>query len=541
MAGDRTLSLKLLADTKNLTDGLNKGAKATESFGDQMTAIGKKVATAFAAMGAAASAFAYASIKNALEDQAAQRKLEETIRASTNATAAQTKAVGEYIDKTSIAIGVTDDQLRPALARLIRSTNDIKDAQNLLNLALDITAATGKPLEAVTNALGKAYDGNLTSLGRLGLGLDASTLKSKDFNKVFEQLTSTFGNFAENEAETTAKKFERLKIVVDEAKEQIGVALLPVVERLGDWLINVGVPNLQAFVDGLTGQRGVTVAISNANKGAYDLGERLKNVFETVYRLKEEFAALAGVIASLWVVAKIAAFIQGINALVKAFQAWRTAAAGAAVATGAATGGISAGAAVAGAGAVALGLAGILSQIDRGGEDGGDVSGTNPLGNFQMSTGTFLGGSTGTTGFNAGNLTSYTPPSGGKSLAELSKGLVTSPQDLISRLQSTSSRISDIQFALDTGQISKAKAAALLKPIETEFNMLQRVAESLQTSSTPYNTTSAEELRFRQGERGSSIIINVNAPSVIDENGFSRAVQNAIQNAEARGTYAGGL
>jgi hypothetical protein len=103
-----------------------------------------------------------------------------------------------------------------------------------LNLALDISVATGKPLEAVTNALGKAYDGNATSLGRLGLGLDSTILKGGDTDAIFKSLTDTFGNFAENEALTTEAQFRRVGIAVDEAKESIGAALLPIVERLAN-------------------------------------------------------------------------------------------------------------------------------------------------------------------------------------------------------------------------------------------------------------------------------------------------------------------
>ena len=203
--GSRTLKLSILADVENLTKNLKSGSKDVGTFGDQISDFGKKAAVAFAAAGAAIGAFAVTSIKNALADEAAQRKLEETLRASTAATDAQIASVGAWIDKTSLAIGVTDDQLRPAFSRLARSTNDVEEAQKLLNLSLDISAATGKPLESVANALGKAYDGNATSLGRLGLGLDANLLKSKDTDAIMSQLTKTFGNFAENEAETTAK------------------------------------------------------------------------------------------------------------------------------------------------------------------------------------------------------------------------------------------------------------------------------------------------------------------------------------------------
>jgi hypothetical protein len=99
-------------------------------------------------------AFAADSVKAAAEYAAAQEKLNETIKATTGATAAQVKGVEDYITKTSIAVGVTDDELRPAFGRLVRSTKDVDEAQRLLNLALDLAVVTGKPVETVANALG---------------------------------------------------------------------------------------------------------------------------------------------------------------------------------------------------------------------------------------------------------------------------------------------------------------------------------------------------------------------------------------------------
>jgi hypothetical protein len=185
--------------------------------------FGKKAALAFAVAGAAVVAFAASAVKAAVEDEAAQLKLAETIKATTTATAAQVAGVEDYITKTSIAIGVTDDDLRPAFARLVRSTKDVEEATKLTNLALDLAAATGKPLETVANALAKSFDGNTTALGKLGLGLDANLLKSKDNKAIIESLETTYGRFAEGAAETTAKKFERIKIATSEAKEAIGI------------------------------------------------------------------------------------------------------------------------------------------------------------------------------------------------------------------------------------------------------------------------------------------------------------------------------
>jgi hypothetical protein len=245
MAGIPKVKITFDADLDELKKGTKQAEAEVEGFSDKVAKFGKAAAAAFAVAGIAATKFAIDAVKNAAADDAAQRKLIETIKASTNATAEQTAAVADYIDKTSIAIGVTDDELRPSLSRLIRSTNDVEKAQELLNLALDISAATGKPLADVSNALGKAYDGNSASLGRLGLGLDAAVLKAGNFDTIQKELTQTFGNFAENEAASAEKIWVRLGILFDEAKETLGTKLLPVFVKVGQFLLDNFNPALE--------------------------------------------------------------------------------------------------------------------------------------------------------------------------------------------------------------------------------------------------------------------------------------------------------
>jgi hypothetical protein len=317
MAGSRTLKLSILAETKDLVAGLNTASKETQSFGDKATEFGKKAALAFAVAGTAALAFAADAVKAAAQDQLAQEKLAETIKATTNATAAQIAGVEEYITATSIAIGVTDDELRPAFSRLVRSTQDTEQAQRLLNLALDLSAAVGKPVETVANALGKAYDGNTAALAKLGLGLDANLIKSKDNEAIIKSLETTYGNFAEGAAETAAVKFERIRIATDEAKESIGAALLPVVERLADYVLLTVVPNLQSFINGLTGEGSLSEATENATDGAFKFGEQVKKIIKTVISLKDELIIVGAVIGGLFVVSKISAAVLGTIALIK--------------------------------------------------------------------------------------------------------------------------------------------------------------------------------------------------------------------------------
>lgn len=337
MAGSRTLKLSILAETKDLVAGLNQATKETETFGDKATAFGKKAALAFAVAGTAALAFAADAVKAAAQDAKAQEILAETIRATTGATALQIRGVEQYIKTTSIAIGVTDDELRPAFSRLVRSTSDTEEAQRLLNLALDLSVAAGKPVETVANALGKAYDGNTTALNKLGLGLDANLLKSKDNEAIIKSLEKTYGRFAEGAAETAAVKFKRIKIATDEAKESIGAALLPVVERLSNYVLSTVVPNLESFINGLTGQGSLTEASENATDGAYEFGEQVKKVFATIVRLKDEIILTAGVIAGLFVVSKIAAGVTATIALIKTLITAYNALKASAIVTGVAT------------------------------------------------------------------------------------------------------------------------------------------------------------------------------------------------------------
>lgn len=361
MAQSRTLKLALLADIANFSTNMGTAGKQSQTLGDQFEAFGKKAALAFAAAGAAIGAYAKVAIENAAADEKAQRNLALTIENTTAATAAQIAGVEDYISKVSLQIGVTDDELRPAFGRLVRSTKDVEDAQRLLNLALDISAATGKPLEGVANALGKAYDGNAASLGRLGLGIDQSILKSKDFDAIFNTLTDTFGGFADNEALSTEKAFARIKIAGDEIQEQIGSALLPVIEKLTTYILNDVVPIVQQFVNGLTGQGGLSASLSDSEKKAFAWGERVKAVIGTVVEFKDELIAVAGVIATVFVVSKISAAVTATIALIKtlitAYNALKASAIVAGVATAFALNPLL------GVGAVAL-AAGVLSAAN---------------------------------------------------------------------------------------------------------------------------------------------------------------------------------
>ena len=264
MAGSRTLKLSILADVADLKKNLDTGSKEVEGFGGKLEKFGKVAAAAFAAAAAAAAAYAVKlavdGVKAAIEDEAAQLRLANALKNVTAATDAQISAVEEQILKTSLATGVADDQLRPALQRLATATGSVTKSQDLLNLALDISAATGKSVETVSNALSKAYEGNTSSLSRLGVGLSTAEIKTLGLEGTVKQLAETFGGAATVQANTFEGQIARLKVGFDEAKESVGAALLPTLQRLLDYFINTVIPKFIEFKDAAL--RPVTDAIA---------------------------------------------------------------------------------------------------------------------------------------------------------------------------------------------------------------------------------------------------------------------------------------
>jgi len=305
MADIRTLKLELLADTAQFSTGLNKATTETQSFTGKIDKIVATAAKAFlglaTAVGTAAFAIGVSAVKAAIEDEKAQVSLAQTLRNTTKATDQQIAATEDYIDATARATGVADDQLRPSLDRLVRSTQDVTKAQKLQQLALDIAAGTGKDLAAVTEALGKAYDGNLGALKRIGVPLDENIVKTKDFDGAVKALSETFAGQAAAAAETFAGRMSRIKIAVDEAKEQIGFALLPFLEKLAKFVTDNLVPALEGLVNGLTrsGKQGLTRAFYDAGTGAITFGYDMETTEGAAYLLGEQIRNLGDAIGKL--------------------------------------------------------------------------------------------------------------------------------------------------------------------------------------------------------------------------------------------------
>jgi hypothetical protein len=278
MARDnRTLKLSILADIDDLKKKLDQADDTVQKSSSKIGDFSKKAVLAFAAAGVAAAGYATKlavdGVKAAIEDEQAQLRLASALRAATGATDAQIQATEDMILQTSLATGVADDALRPALQRLAVSTKDTVEAQKLLSLALDISKGRGIELETVANALGRAQDGNTTALGRLGLGLSKAELSTLSFTEVQAKLSELYGGAAAANAETFQGKIDRLKVGFDEAKESLGVALLPTVEKFIGFLNETGIPALNAFIAGLTGDKGLSASLDQSQKGIETFGK----------------------------------------------------------------------------------------------------------------------------------------------------------------------------------------------------------------------------------------------------------------------------
>ena len=251
-AGNRTLKLSILADVDDLNKKLKAANGDVETSATGMEKFGKMASAAFAAAAAAAAAYAIKigvdGVKAAIADEQSQLKLAQSLEKATGATKDQIAATETSIDKMARATGVADDQLRPALARLALSTNSTSKAQELLALALDISTQTGKPLEGVANALGKAYDGNTAALGKLGVGLSSAELKAMSFTDVQQKLTNLFGGAASANAQTFQGRMDRLKVAFDEGVETIGYKLLPIIEKLLGFVLDKVIPGFNNFI-----------------------------------------------------------------------------------------------------------------------------------------------------------------------------------------------------------------------------------------------------------------------------------------------------
>jgi hypothetical protein len=222
-----------------ISDFNDKGIKSAIREFKQLETVGqkaqfaiKKAAVPAAAALGAVTAIIGDSVKAAIEDEAAQASLARQIKASAKATDAQVQSVEDYISSLAKSAAISDDEARPAFQKLIVATKDVAKATELMNLATDVAAATGKPLVDVSEALSKGYAGNMKALGALSPEIKAMIKDGASLAEVQAVLTKNFGGAGEAAANTAAGGMKKLGIAFAETKESIGAAFLPIMLKL---------------------------------------------------------------------------------------------------------------------------------------------------------------------------------------------------------------------------------------------------------------------------------------------------------------------
>ena len=323
--------------------GSKAAKKDIAALGKSFDKFAARASRAFMIAGAASAAFAVKtgidSIKAAMDDQKSQALLANSLRNTTGASDAAVAAMEEYIGKLQLAVGVADDKLRPSLALLATATSDLTTAQKLQGLALDISADRGLDVVAVSKGLLKAYGGNLGALTKMGVKLSAATLKSKSFTAAQKEMDAQFKGASAIAADTLAVRLERMRLAYGEIQETLGFALLPVVQKFAEYIVNTVLPTLQNWVDmnkdklAKSFQKGIDFLVVLTKK-AFAFSNW---VTENTGKIK----ILAGIIATMFVVGKVAAFITALSVITAGFAALATTATWAAIAGALATGGAS--------------------------------------------------------------------------------------------------------------------------------------------------------------------------------------------------------
>jgi hypothetical protein len=194
-------------------------------------ALQKAFVPAIAALGALTAVVGTAT-KAAMEDQAAQVELARQLKATTQATDAQVASAENFISALSRQTAMADDQLRPALANLVRATGSLELSQRAMAVTADLATAKNIDMETASSAVSKALAGQTAALVKLDPSLKDLIDKSSSADDILKALNNTVGGSAEAFANTAEGGAKNFSIAMGELQESIGAAFLPIMEKM---------------------------------------------------------------------------------------------------------------------------------------------------------------------------------------------------------------------------------------------------------------------------------------------------------------------
>lgn len=312
MAGP--IRIRVDTDARSAANELDNLSNKTGRLSGSLKTLAKGALLGVAGGLVAAAAGAAKLAQGAIEDEQAAARMAQTFKTAAGATRSQIAATEDWITAQGKAYGVADDDLRPALARLVTATKDVGQAQKLTSLAMDVSAGTGKSLEQVSTALMKAQNGQVSSLSRLGINTKNAAGETISMEEATRRMGETFGGAAKANAETLGGRIERLKLMASEAGESLGARLLPKLTQFAGFIMERAIPAVSQIAGDLADRFGPTIqaiagfvsgqlipAIRNLAEGAL-AGARamFDNIKAAMDRNSETIAELRQWFSSLW-------------------------------------------------------------------------------------------------------------------------------------------------------------------------------------------------------------------------------------------------
>jgi hypothetical protein len=552
MAGKdfRTLTLKLLADISDFNKNLDKGAKDVDTFGDKMAAVGKKVGVALAAAAAAAGAMA---IKIGIDGVKAASNLAETQSKVNVIFGESATAITKFASTAATQLGQTRQQAMDAASTFatfgksagLAGNELVKFSTDLTTLSADLASFYNTSPEQAINAIGAALRGESEPIRAYGVLLNDATLKQEAMNMgiydgtgalsaqqkvlaaqqvILKQTSDAQGDFARTSG-GLANQQRILTAQIENTKAMLGEALLPTVLKVVAFFNNSVIPTFEAFVYGLTGNKGAVEGLDDTQKSAYAAGEAFRSVAQSIGQLAAAFStdgksSMEGFITILNAVAQtanvvvtiikelIAFIIEMANQVISFLNLFGAGIQKINNIRGTAFGGMG----TAGGAGGGFATGGTPSAISRGGAAGGGAGGS----------GGFSGGSGSGSGAGTGG--------GGGTGASAGITGATSLNNLVQRLTGISDQFTELQFLVDTGGISKKAGLAELNKLTKEFNVLEAQANAL-TAQSAVGAGS-----FRLGEAKSLQQYNITVNGAVDSESTARQIVEILNDSASRGT-----
>jgi hypothetical protein len=238
----------LLVNAVTTFDGkaLAKGEKAVASFAKNAA---KSLGLAFSAT--AVVAFGKASVKAFAEDEAAAARL--SIAVKNLGLEFEDTRITRFISDLESTAAVADDQLRPAFQALLSTTGSVTRSQELLSMALDISAGSGVGLEEVSKDLSLAYLGQTKGISKYNTGLTKAELSTAGFVKVQKALNDQYSGQNAARLDTYAGKAAALGVAFGNLQETVGQALIDAFMKLsGDTSVEEMTGTINDLADSLS-------------------------------------------------------------------------------------------------------------------------------------------------------------------------------------------------------------------------------------------------------------------------------------------------